>query len=409
MTGIRTAVGWGNLTRGSGQNIDELPTATPTPMECLPLLTNRFGGAFTFSTTETRNVDMQNDLGLREPTVAVQGISQGSFSGSCAFSAEMSSWLALAFHTPGLSVTSASTFAAKDPTVTTPVPATVGYITTGGTASGIPVTYGAFMAAQASADAGLTVMIYGYANLKASASFDIGQYQMNSATDGGGNNIAEVYCGCYINTITFSYENGGDASYKIQFDGYYLKKYMQVTSTLYDYVNALEDPPRNVLITGCMLKSDNSSDFTPIAFTDSSSVSVSNNLQPIADCGKITYGTYALGNITYDVQTSTYSNDPNKYLAALYGYSAYSLNSSGDTTVSPVYEAQKQPYRIPFLKIRAQDTAYGTEPTQYLDVNLNDTYAGSMDFSYDVGSAIMDSPTLMTKHVFVTVAYTASE
>lgn len=408
MTGIRTAIGWGKLTRAAGQKNDEMPTATPTPMECLPLLTNRFGGAVTFSSTETRNTALQNDLGLREPTTATQGLTQGSFSISGYFAAQMADWLALAYHTDAIQVTTASTFAAKDTSVITPTATTLGYITTAGTTSKIAVTYGTFESYQASATAGLTVYIYGYAHLGTAKSFDLGQFQINSTTDNGGNNLAAVFCGCYIDTFSLSYENGGDAAVQFQIDGYYLKKYTQVTSQLYDYANVIEDPPANVLITGCMLKSDDSSTFTQVAFTDSSSISVANNLQPVPACGQITYGTYALANVSYDVQTSTYSNDPNKYISYLYGYSSYALNSTGTTTVSPVYEPQKQPYCIPYLRIRSQDTVYGTNPTQFLDVNLDNTYIGSMDFSYDVGSLIMDTPSLMTKHAYIAVAYTAS-
>jgi len=423
MTGIRTCVGWGNLSRVSGEGVDELPTGT-TPLNALSSLTKRFGGAVTFSSTESRNAALENDLGLREPTTQTQGITQGSFTVGGYFSTECIDWLAYAVHSDKVEITSASVFITKadsteyqvsiasgtagqiedsEGAILNPQPSlsTVGYVKTGTTTSTLPITLGVFANYIVAINGGAMVVdVFGYKHLDTAKSFDIGQFQINStAADGnGGNNMICVYTGCYIDTMSLQYENGGDAAVQFSINGYYLRKFYQVSSTVTDYANIIDDPPSKVLITGCMLKSDDSYTYNQIAYTDSSELDISNNLQAVPACGKITYGTYALANVSYDVKTQTYSVNPNNYIAALTGYESFSE--------STVYTDTKNPYVIPFLKIRSQDTDTGTAPTEFLDINLTDTISGSMDFSYDVGQTIMDSPDLTTKRAYIAVGYT---
>jgi len=381
-------------------------------MLALPHLTTRFGAGVTFSATETRNTSMLNDLGLIEPTTAVQGISTGEFSLDGTFSADTSSWLQYVFYNEPAEINGTTTLTSADGATAivdatgeiqgTNTANTIGYVNNGTAVTSMPMAAGIFKGYKTliTANTGMVIQTYAIDRTQAANSFDIGRYQINSTTDRGGANQATVYTGCYIDSFSISYTNGDDASVKFSVSGKYCRAFNQLDSsaTPYDYAGVLADPPEEVFITGCMAKATEADTFDAIAFTDSAELQISNNLVAIPDCAKITYGYYARGNISYAISTSTYSNNATKYIAELYGYDNWSAGAD-------VYQAQLEPYAIPYMRIRSKNTVAEVTPTRFVDIQMYKCYINSLSHSFDVGSEITDSPDIAAKHTFLAIGY----
>lgn len=419
---------------------EDLPAGT-TPKYCLQnYLTKRLGAGVTMSLSRTRNNNYIQEMGLREFTAATSGNYEVDFSFDGIFSPALcipsapagsvekfEGWLAYAFmmgmnnKAQSFQITSAnveSTVAYTDAACTTPFTPTgtdadngvVVYAAQGSGSNmvkfGQPMLYDDFKRYTTFAsDTGKTVTLFGYTNLTGPKYFDIGYQKINSHASGvaqyDGLDEIGVLVGCVIDSASISYESGSDAGVKFSISGHALRDIVQmVQRSDFDYASVLDPVPTQVFVGGCVSIFKNTA-YEAVAQTDSASISIANNTTKLGNCLKLNYSSYAMGALTYDVSTSTYSNDPNKYLKYLYGY------AEDFTARESPYFIGKQPIPIEHMKIRTDDTSAIQETaTMFMDINMTKTFVGDMSNSYSVDSAIMDEPSLRPQKVYVAVGYT---
>lgn len=448
MSGYRVMAGVGAVPRnldseagGSPTPVkpEDLPTGE-TPLSCLQkYLTKRLGAGVTMSLSRTRNNNYIQEMGLREFTAATSGNYEVDFSFDGIFSPKLcipsapagsedlfEGWLAYAFmmgvdnEAKSFQITSTNKSSIKpytDAACTTEYsgsdPATVVYAAIGTGDNmvkfGQPMLYKDYSDYMAFVTgATKTITLFGYTNLTGPKYFDIGYQKINSHASGvaqyDGLDEIGVLVGCVIDSASISYESGSDAGVKFSISGHALRDIVQmVNRSSFDYAAVLDPVPTQVFVGGCVSIFKNTA-YEAVAQTDSASISIANNTTKLGNCLKLNYSSYAMGSLTYDVSTSTYSNDPNKYLKYLYGYSTDFIERE-----SP-YFIGKQPVPIEHMKIRTDDTSAinPNNPTMFMDINMTKTFVGDMSNSYSVDSAIMDEPSLRPQKVYIAVGYTES-
>ena len=443
MSGYRVMAGCGVIPRdmtksGSGTDVpDEIPSTYDDVKVLLQnYLTKRIGAGVTMSLSRTRNNNYIQEMGLREFTAATSGNYEVSFSFDGIFSPKLcipstphdttadpfEGWLAYAFmmgkdnKAESFILSSiVTTTAYSDAACTTAYSgsddgATVYLAQGSGTTMkkfGQPVLYKDFNTYNTFANAtGKTVTLFGYTNLTGPKYFDIGYQKINSHASGVGkyDGLDEigVLIGCVIDSASISYESGSDAGVRFSISGHALKDVVKmVNGSDFDYAAYLDAVPTKVFVGGCVSIFNNTG-YDAVAQTDSASISIGNNITKLGNCLKLNYSSYAMGSLVYDVSTSTYSNDPNKYLKYLYGYAE-------DFADGGTYYIGKQPVPIGHMKIRTDDTSARQETaTMFMDINMTDVYVGDMSNSYSVDTAIMDEPSLRPQKVYVAVGYTES-
>lgn len=423
-------------------------------------LGRRFGAGVTLTLSRNRNNNYHQDIGLREFSVATSGMYEGDWNISGIFVPEYSQWLRYAFYSDPVRIKSGAVFSKSSTTYTasTDVPtvntsvgkvvdgATTTYYkwTTGGwvvNASATAATWPSassqysslkalvaatnavvgYVFSSTSATSALSttpigfadftryltaigstseeIDIYQYQLYDAPITFDMGFAQINNKTAFGGDNEIGILCGCSIESASISYDSGSEAAVKITIDGHFLLDYMQPVSSDFNYNLFLDDIPQKPLVAGCISVSKDGQSYSAIAQTESAGISIANNLYKLGNCLKLNYSSYSAGALSYSVNTTTYSNNPNKYLSTFYGYDSLDTNT--------VYTVAKQPVSLPYVKIRSDDTnAVLTTATQFLDINMEDVFVGTMNRSYDVGNAIMDEPDLRSRHINIAVGFT---
>lgn len=247
------------------------------------------------------------------------------------------------------------------------------------------------------------VKLFGYTNLQGPKYFDIGYQKINAHASGvsqyDGNNEFGCLCGCIINSASISYDSGSDAAIRFSISGSALCDYTQVGTDSFDYSSILSELPTDVFVGGCM-SVFNGSKYTAVAQTDSASVSISNNTSKLGNCNRLTYSSYAMAGLSYDVSTATYSNDPEKYLKYLYGYDTLDVGKN--------YHVGRQAVPIGNMKIRTDDTSATTtagNETMFMDINMSNVYVGDMNYNFSVDSPIMDEPSLRAQTLYMAVGY----
>ena len=245
------------------------------------------------------------------------------------------------------------------------------------------------------------VKLFGYTNLQGPKYFDIGYQKINAHASGvsqyDGNNEFGCLCGCIINSASISYDSGSDAAIRFSISGSALCDYTQVGTDSFDYSSILSELPTDVFVGGCMSVFKDSK-YEAVAQTDSASVSISNNTSKLGNCNKLTYSSYAMAGLSYDVSTATYSNNPEKYLKYLYGYNTLTAGTN--------YHVGRQAVPIGNMKIRTDDTsATTTESTMFMDINMSNVYVGDMNYNFSVDSPIMDEPSLRAQTLYMAVGY----
>ena len=231
--------------------------------------------------------------------------------------------------------------------------------------------------------------------------FDLFYVKKNSITTAGGNNEWGILLGCTINSVQFQYESaGGDASVNFTIDILALAPHLQLQSSANSPSGWTEQNAQNILSGGCVSVGENASSFTPIAQTDSASITISNNLEKRGNCLKLTASAYSMGPLSVEMSTACYSNDPKKYLLKMYGV-------NDDTAVDTMITPRGLLRKIPFLQIKSKvEDANNKEFS--LSIVSTDAYIGSINASYDVNNAIMDEPTITVRGAEITVVYPTS-
>ena len=107
-----------------------------------------------------------------------------------------------------------------------------------------------------------------------------------------------------------------------------------------------------------------------------------------------------MGTLNVEMDTSTYSNNPKKYMLAVYGYDP-------TETAKNIYGVLKVPYQIPFMLFHSDDsdTINAETLTKELNIELNDVIATSYTKTFNPESAILDSPKLRGKNLIFKVSY----
>ncbi len=431
MSGYRVMAGMGRLSRGSTNGPDSMGTApkvfdsTATKggtTDCLHQLTERIGVGMTLSISRTRNMNYASEIGMREFAIGTPGMYDVEFTMDGIFAPSVcDSWLKYVFMQGSgndpveYEVTATNQLAAyKDAAYTTKantIDAKEMYyvrIESSGSSTS-PVEFGKKMLGKditsynefAKKSTTNVVKLFGYTNLQGPKYFDIGYQKINAHASGvsqyDGKNEFGCLCGCIINSASISYDSGSDAAIRFSISGSALCDYIQVSEDSFDYSSILSELPTDVFVGGCMSVFKDSK-YEAVAQTDSASVSISNNTSKLGNCNKLTYSSYAMAGLTYDVSTATYSNNPEKYLKYLYGYNALTAGTN--------YHVGRQAVPIGNMKIRTDDTsATTTTSTMFMDINMSNVYVGDMNYNFSVDSPIMDEPSLRAQTLYMAVGY----
>lgn len=407
MSGYRANVGWGVLPRVKKEGPAELPddytvySTSDTSKSCVHLLHKRFGAGIDISINRNRNNSYKQDIGLREFTVVSSGLLDIDFTINGAFAPSASDWLEYGIMSDGITIDSSSTFVnAAGTVISSPTNTSVGYVKTGSEKSESPITYEEYNKYKSKLATGQTVKIYYYVNLDGPRYFDIAYEQVNENTTFGGLNEIGVLLGCVITNFSISYESGSDAAFTFSISGYALSNYFRATSDAFD-MNAILDPiPATILVGGCVSADKDGNGYQAIAQTDSAQVTVNNNVTKLGNCLKLYYSSVAIGAQVIEFTTTTYANDPNKYMSYMYSYNKFE-NSDVDYTIG------KAPKPIPKMLIHSDNTdSIQKTATEFLDVQFTDVYVGSSNRTYNVDNAIMDEPDLRPRKVKFVVGYT---
>lgn len=246
-----------------------------------------------------------------------------------------------------------------------------------------------------------TIDTFSYAHPNGVRTFDIMYVQMNSKTnDFAGYDEYHILTGCAVSTVTFSYELGSDAGVKFSIEILALMDWISLVEKNTTDINTyLEDIPADVFSTGCISKSADGTTYEAVAQTDSASLTISNFVERRGNCNT-NYGSgYSMGTLNVEMDTSTYSNDPKKYMMAMYGYD--------DAATGTIYGMKKTPYQIPYIKFHTEngDSIDGTTKTKEIDIIINKVIPTSLNKSYSSESAILDSPKLRGENIIFTVKY----
>ena len=380
MAGYRVVAGYGELKRENGEHAVDLPkkadkTTTASPSEIFEGLATyldggatkwkRFGGGVDMDLTIERNINFHNDIGLRTYTVATSGIIEPSATINGFVSAEYLDWMKYALNTDKDS----------DASIVTKVE-----------------------------DNGVTTFTetYKYTHPSGPRTFDIGYVQHNSKTNEyAGSDEYHILTGCAINSVTFSYELGSDAGVKFSIEILALMDWFSLGTITGDINAYLEPVPKDVFSTGCVsTKQTERGNYEAVAQTDSASLTISNFLERRGNCNTNFGSGYSMGTLNVEMDTSTYSNDPKKYMLAVYGYDP-------TETVKSIYGVLKVPYQIPFMLFHSDDsdTINAETLTKELNIELDDVIATSYTKTFNPESAILDSPKLRGKNPIFKVSY----
>ena len=430
MSGYRVMAGMGRLSRKSTHGPDSMGNApkvfdsTATKggtTDCLHQLTERIGVGMTLTISRTRNMNYASEIGMREFAIGTPGMYDVEFTMDGIFAPSVcDSWLKYVFMqgndndpveyevttTNNLVAYTDATYKSKEDTIDDKKM----YYVQIGTSSSAPKfgkkmlgkdinEYNKFVNKSNTTN---VVKLFGYTNLQGPKYFDIGYQKINAHASGvsqyDGNNEFGCLCGCIINSASISYDSGSDAAIRFSISGSALCDYTQVGTDSFDYSSILSELPTDVFVGGCMSVFKDSK-YEAVAQTDSASVSISNNTSKLGNCNKLTYSSYAMAGLSYDVSTATYSNNPEKYLKYLYGYDTLSVGTN--------YHVGRQAVPIGNMKIRTDDTsATKTDKTMFMDINMNNVYVGDMNYNFSVDSPIMDEPSLRAQTLYMAVGYT---
>ena len=430
MSGYRVMAGMGRLSRGSTNGPDSMGTApkvfdsTATKggtTDCLHQLTERIGVGMTLSISRTRNMNYASEIGMREFAIGTPGMYDVEFTMDGIFAPSVcDSWLKYVFMQGSgndpveYEVTATNQLVAySDAAYTTKantIDDKVMYYVKIGTSSSAP-KFGKKMLGKdineynkfVNKSTTNVVKLFGYTNLQGPKYFDIGYQKINAHASGvsqyDGKNEFGCLCGCIINSASISYDSGSDAAIRFSISGSALCDYIQVSEDSFDYSSILSELPTDVFVGGCMSVFKDSK-YEAVAQTDSASVSISNNTSKLGNCNKLTYSSYAMAGLSYDVSTATYSNNPEKYLKYLYGYNTLTAGTN--------YHVGRQAVPIGNMKIRTDDTSAtktsGNE-TMFMDINMSNVYVGDMNYNFSVDSPIMDEPSLRAQTLYMAVGY----
>ena len=374
MAGYRVVAGYGRLKRENGEHAVDLPkkadkTTTASPSEIFASLSTyldggatkwkRFGGGVDMDLTIERNINFHNDIGLRTYTVATTGIVEPSATINGYVSAEYLGWMKYALNMEDTDVI-------------------------------------------ISTSDGTTTETYKYTHPSGPKMFDIGYVQSNSKTNEfAGDDEYHILTGCAINSVTFSYELGSDAGVKFSIEILALMDWFSLGTITGDINAYLEPVPKDVFSTGCVsTKQTESGNYEAVAQTDSASLTISNFLERRGNCNTNFGSGYSMGTLNVEMDTSTYSNNPKKYMLAVYGYDP-------TETVKSIYGVLKVPYQIPFMLFHSDDsdTINAETLTKELNIELDDVIATSYTKTFNPESAILDSPKLRGKNPIFKVSY----
>ena len=448
MTGIRVVVGYGKLTRGAEDKISELPAGlTPKSIIEGNSLNGRFGAGVEVTINKNRNLDYKRDLGFREITMVTPGMYDVEFSMNGYLSTGNFEWLDKIFINEALTIsTEIECYNSKGVALTNPqfiaadqvylklsedlcskllcidknsfsyymamilIKDTDTYAAAGvaGTKQSYIVSEDDFNQLKKDAVARGAKKIYvkicgpGRLNKLEDYVFDLGTVQNNLQASRGKSDEIGVLCGCVITSAAFSYEATGDTGVQFTLDGIALRDYIQLSDTCVDYLDHIDEINSDIFATGCLSISKRAGDlFEEIAHTDSASLTITNAVEKLAECGELIYGGLALGSVDIELAVQSYSNDPNRYIPLMYGLSAEMAAGT------KVYTMGKMPEPAFAMRIRSSDRTDEKPMTKFIDIVGTKVYIGGMNKSYATENKIMDEPTLKPMNAWIAVGYVA--
>lgn len=428
MTGIRTVVGFGQVTRehnGEKTSMSQLPMNAgklrnkPSAIIMAKELGERFGAAVTLTLDRSRDVEYRYDLGMRDVSVTSPGMYELGFSLEGYVSVTNLGWLKYLFHTQEIELEDTTPLYDKDCVLIDDLSAHTGDVYLKNARgrlikSGLPAKefegYLDFL--DESTDGKVKVIYCDYPESPDKTMFDIGYVQSNTRAMGGVINEVGILCGCMIESGTVSYEAGSDYGVKFTLNGFALRDYLETTSDELYYQDFIRKIDSDILAVGCLSVAQRSGDeLKPISYVDSASFTVNNTLDKIPECNEVTYGGATIGTIAYELDAQTYSNDPNRYINAMMGYENDFANQTIDNVsdMANVYWAQRQPRKVRAFKIRSSDDYGGRTLGKFLDILMFQNVVTGLNKDFDVDNRLMDNPTIVPLRAMMVYGYLESD
>lgn len=431
MTGIRTVVGFGQVTRVHNDvktSMAQLPVNSEGVLLNKPSailkdgqLSGRFGAGVTVTLDRSRDMEYRYDLGMREVTVASPGMYELGFSLEGYITVTNLKWLKYLFHTEEIEITTTTKGYNKDCTEIANLTTHTGDVYLANSRgvlikSGIPgKEFKKYMEFVGTSGNTVKVVYCDYPESPEKTMFDIGYVQSNTRAMGGKINEIGILCGCMIESGTISYEAGSDYGIKFTLSGFALRDYLETTTDeMYyqDYVHTIDS---EILAVGCLsVRQRDNDDLEQISYTDSASFTVNNTLDKIPECNEITYGGAVIGSIAYELNAQTYSNDPARYINAMLGYdtdfATKGITEVGTTeNMSNVYTPQRVPRKIKTFKIRSSDDYGKRTLSKFMDILTFDNVVSGVNKEFDVDNRIMDDPTITPLKAMIVYGYKDSD
>lgn len=445
MTGIRKVIGFGELARDFGEKASELPyklegTAPNrkpnankdrlSPLEIVNgtakdkdnnifSLIHRFGSGVEISVEREREINYHRDMGFRKYTVASPGMYNISFSIEGYFSPrDFSEWGDALFMNAEIELTGDTLVYTKKSKskggngvkLSTYVESAssegVGYIigeNSKGSRLEVPNELLKKYFTDINDNGFIVRVIYPeLLNNPINFAKDISTLKLNEHTPNGGANEVGILCGCVFESGSFTYEVGGDMGLKFSLSGFALRDYKNFVygnDTPTEFRDEIDEVDPNIYVTGCLsIKKTKDDTFEEIAYTDSASFEISNNVEKLPDCGQLVYSAGVMGVLEINQKLKTYSHEPDRYLPALYGVE-FEKESNGKLKSTKTYSIAKQPLPLDALLIRSTDSKYTgsdevTDYTKFIDMVTREIYVSQLNNSYASDTKIMDEPTV---------------
>lgn len=428
MTGIRTVVGFGQVTREHGgvkTSMSQLPMNAgvlrkkPSAIIMDKELGERFGAAVTVTLDRSRDVEYRYDLGVRDVSVTSPGMYELGFSLEGYVSVTNLGWLKYLFHTQEIELTDETILYDKDCEVISGLNGHTGDVYLKNARgrlikSGLPVEeFKGYLEFLDEAEDGKVKIVYcDYPESPEKTMFDIAYVQSNTRAMGGVINEIGILCGCMIESGTISYEAGSDYGVKFSINGFALRDYLETTSDELYYQDFIRKIDSDILAVGCLSVAQRAGDeLKPISYVDSASFTVNNTLDKIPECNEVTYGGATIGTIAYELDAQTYANEPNRYINAMMGYEDDFVDQGMDnvTDMANVYWAQRQPRKVRAFKIRSSDDYGGRPLSKFLDVLMFQNVVTGLNKEFDVDNRLMDSPTIIPLRAMLVYGYLESD
>ena len=223
---------------------------------------------------------------------------------------------------------------------------------------------------------------FGKVNGKRPPSMTLRGKQLNRMV-GGSKDATTVLLGCVCDSISLSMSGANSATVEVNLSGSYADQYDDYSELEETDWQDFYDEDSAVPVEWVCLRINDE----PIAYTKSISFSVRNSLSMQPACGSRFSQNYGEGQASISLSTSVWSVKPETYIQKMYS------GGFDSTKNRPMKKGLKPIPKISLVSV--YDTNDDDTADYSFTLNLYDVYVDSVGHSWNSGSEIVDSPSLI--------------